>query len=204
MIPDLEARGLIMGADGRARPQWAHGSNLMRAYYDTEWGAVITDEQSIFERLVLESFQAGLSWEIVLKKRAAFRRAFKDFDPEKVAHFGAKDIERMAADTDIIRNTRKISAAITNARATLALRAHDEGDLAHLVWSYAPQPRPRPQNAADIPTNSPESRALSSALKKHGFVFIGPTTIYSFMQAIGMVDDRISGAADLIPTEKSD
>lgn len=184
--------GLIIGEDGRARPEWAATSPLLQNYYDTEWGMPVRDEAGIYERLSLEAFQSGLSWETVLRKREAFRRAFAHFEPDTVAAFDEADIERLLADASIIRNRRKIDAAITNAQATIALR--DKGGLADFVWSFQPEQSPAPESVEDIASTSPESVALAKALKKEGFVFVGPTTMYALMQAIGMVDDHLVGS----------
>ena len=184
--------GLIIGEDGRARPAWAATSPLLQNYYDTEWGMPVRDEAGIYERLSLEAFQSGLSWETVLRKREAFRRAFAHFEPDTVAAFDEADIERLLADASIIRNRRKITAAITNARATIALR--EKGGLTDFVWSFQPEQTPAPESVTDIASTSPESVALAKALKKEGFVFVGPTTMYALMQAIGMVDDHLVGS----------
>ena len=181
--------GTIIGDDGLARPPWASTDPLMREYYDTEWGMPVRDEQGMYERISLEGFQAGLSWATILRKRAAFRAAFLDFDPEKVASFAEADVERLMQDAGIVRNRLKIRAAITNANATLAMRA--EGGLVDFVWSFQPESTPAPRTVADIATQSPESLALSKALRKKGFAFVGPTTMYALMEAIGMIDTHL-------------
>ena len=159
----------------------------MRDYYDTEWGFPVRDTPGVYERLVLEGFQAGLSWATVLRKRPAFREVFAGFAPDAVARFGEPDIVRLMADERIIRNRRKIEAAITNARATLALSANG-GDLGELLWSFRPDD---PTAGADrTPSQSPESRALSKELKSLGFVFVGPVTMYALMEAIGILEHR--------------
>lgn len=183
---------LVVGEDGRARPRWAVTSEAYRHYYDTEWGMPVTDERGVFERLSLEAFQAGLSWATILAKRDAFRRAFANFDPDAVAGFDDTDADRLLADAGIVRNRRKIEATIGNARATVALR-RDEG-LAVLVWSFQPDVTGAPQRLADIPTTSPQAIALSRTLKARGFRFVGPTTMYALMQAIGLVDDHLVGS----------
>lgn len=190
---------LVIGADGRARPRWAAHDPLLRDYYDHEWGAPVTDERGLFERLCLEGFQSGLSWATILRKRPAFRRAFDDFDVDRVAAYGSADVDRLLGDEGIVRNRRKIGAAVTNAHATRGLREH--GGLPGLVWSFRPPARPRPVSMAEIPTRTPESAALAAALRAAGFVFVGPTTVYAMMQAIGMVDDRLEGAAGLLGTD---
>lgn len=184
--------GLVLCDDGRARPAWASTSPLLREYYDTEWGMPVREEAGLYERLTLEAFQAGLSWETVLRKREAFRRAFHDFDPDVVAGFDAADVTRLLSDDSIIRNRRKIAAAITNARATVMLR--NKGGLVDFIWSFRPDETPAPTTVAEIRSTSPESVALAKALKKEGFVFVGPTTMYALMQAIGMVDDHLVGS----------
>ena len=167
------------------RPAWALSSPLLQEYYDTEWGVPVRDARGVYERITLEGFQSGLSWATILRKRPAFRAAFAGFDPEAVARFSEADVERLMADAGIVRNRRKIEAAITNARATTAMT--DAGvDLGDLVWSFRPDD---PTAGADA-TESPESLALSKALKKHGFVFVGPVTMFALMQAIGILEHR--------------
>ncbi|GHG42508.1 3-methyladenine DNA glycosylase [Sinomonas cellulolyticus] len=188
----MSEAALITGEDGLARPSWASTDALMREYYDTEWGMPVRDEQGLYERISLEGFQAGLSWATILRKRPAFRAAFADFDPEAVAVFGDDDVERLMLDSGIVRNRAKINAAITNARATLALR--DEGGLVEFVWSFQPDETPAPRSFAEIPSSSPESVALSKALRKKGFAFVGPTTMHALMEAIGMIDTHLVGS----------
>ncbi|MBO1901193.1 DNA-3-methyladenine glycosylase I [Leucobacter weissii] len=172
------------------RAAWALQDPLLTAYYDEEWGMPVREETGVFERLSLEAFQAGLSWLTVLRKRESFRRAFDRFDPEIVAAYGAADIERLLADTGIIRNRRKISATVRNAAATLRLR--DEGtDLAALVWSYMPERSPAPRGDDEVPSTSRESAALAKELKRRGFSFVGPTTVFALMTAIGIVDAHL-------------
>lgn len=183
------ALGAIRGEDGLARPPWAAVSPLLQSYYDTEWGLPVRDERGLFERISLEAFQSGLSWAIILRKREGFRAAFQRFEPDEVAAFSDAEIEKLMADTEIVRNRAKILATIHNAKATIALR-QDEG-LVDFVWSFKPDVTPRPQTIADIPTSSPESVALSKALQKRGFKFVGPTTMYALMEAIGMVDTHL-------------
>ncbi|MBF4576082.1 DNA-3-methyladenine glycosylase I [Frondihabitans sp. VKM Ac-2883] len=180
---------VILGADGLSRPRWAATDGLLQSYYDTEWGMPIRDEQGLFERLSLEAFQSGLSWATILKKRPAFRLAFRDFDPEVVAAFDDDDRARLMADAGIVRNRLKIDATIDNARATLALR--DEGGLGAFIWSFSPSETPRPSTFSEVPTTSPESVALSKALKKKGFRFVGPTTMFALMEAVGIVDTHL-------------
>ncbi|MCO1339905.1 3-methyladenine DNA glycosylase [Kocuria polaris] len=185
--------GLVVGADGLARPAWAAHDDLLREYYDTEWGLPVRDEQGVYERLSLEAFQSGLSWATILRKRPAFRTAFAGFDPERVAAFGEADVTRLLGDAAIIRNRAKIDAAIRNARATLDLREGPE-DLAEFVWSFRPEETPVPRTAAEVPSTSPESKALAKALKKKGFAFVGPTTMFALMEAIGIVDTHVVGS----------
>ncbi|MEP7332608.1 MAG: DNA-3-methyladenine glycosylase I [Terracoccus sp.] len=179
----------MTGDDGLTRPQWAATDELLRHYYDTEWGMPVRDEGGLYERICLEGFQSGLSWITILRKRPAFRAAFAGFDPELVAAFDERDVERLLGDAGIVRHRGKIRAAITNARATLALR--DEGGLVEFVWAFQPSDTPRPQTYADVPTSSEESVALSKALRKKGFTFVGPTTMYALMEAVGMVDTHL-------------
>ncbi|MDQ0853050.1 DNA-3-methyladenine glycosylase I [Arthrobacter sp. V4I6] len=183
------ATSTIMGDDGLARPPWASVDPMLREYYDTEWGLPVRDEQGLYERISLEAFQAGLSWATILRKRPAFRAAFRNFDPDAVAAFGPADVERLMLDAGIVRNRLKIQAAITNARATIALR--DDGGLVDFVWQFQPDSTPSPTSHEQIPTTSLESIALSKALRKRGFAFVGPTTMYALMEAIGMVDTHL-------------
>ena len=179
----------VLGDDGLARPAWAASDPLMQEYYDTEWGMPVRDERGMFERLSLEAFQSGLSWATILRKRPAFRAAFDDFDPDRVAAYGDADVERLMDDAGIVRNRRKVDATITNARATVALRA--DGGLVDLVWSFRPGATPAPSTHAEVPTRSEESLALSKELKRRGFAFVGPTTMYALMEAVGIVDTHL-------------
>ena len=181
--------GVVIGADGLARPVWAATDPLLREYYDTEWGMPVRDERGLYERIMLEGFQAGLSWLTILRKREAFRAAFAGFDPDVVAGFTEADNARLMADAGIVRNRAKIAAAIDNARATIALR--ERGGLVAFVWSFQPARTPRPATLAEVPTQSAESVALSKALRAQGFRFVGPTTMYALMEAIGMVDTHL-------------
>ncbi|HEX5524253.1 MAG TPA: DNA-3-methyladenine glycosylase I [Pedococcus sp.] len=183
--------GVVLGEDGLARCPWAGSTPDYLVYHDTEWGVPVRGESAIYERLTLEAFQSGLSWLTILRKRAAFRAAFAGFDPEEVARFGDADRARLMADTGIVRNRLKVEAAITNARAVLGLR--DTGGLDALFWSFAPLEHQRPADTASVPATSPESVALARALKRAGFVFVGPTTMYAAMQACGVVDDHVLG-----------
>jgi DNA-3-methyladenine glycosylase I len=168
------------------------GDPLYERYHDEEWGRPVRDERGLFEKLSLEAFQSGLSWITILRRRETFRAAFANFDPERVAAFGARDVERLLADPGIIRNRAKVDATIANARATLALREADER-LADLVWDHRPRPRPAPASFADVPATVPESAALARLLKRRGFRFVGPTTLYALMQACGLVNDHLAG-----------
>lgn len=185
---------LVMGDDGLARPAWAATDPLLREYYDTEWGMPVRDERGVFERVSLEAFQSGLSWATILRKRPAFRDAFAGFDPDAVAGFGEADVDRLLADAQIVRNRAKVLATITNARATVHLRDTVDGGLAGLVWSYRPESTPRPHRFADIPTQSEQSVALAGDLKRRGFRFVGPTTMYALMEAIGIIDTHLVGS----------
>jgi DNA-3-methyladenine glycosylase I len=176
-----------------ARCWWCGADPDYVAYHDAEWGRPVADGERLFEKLCLEGFQAGLSWLTILRKRPAFRAAFAGFDVEAVARFDAGDVERLAADAGIVRNRAKIEATVSNARATLDLGGPET--LSSLVWSFAPAARPAPRTAADIPAVTPESTALSKALKRHGFRFVGPTTAYALMQAMGVVNDHLAGCA---------
>jgi len=169
------------------RCAWAEGSPELRAYHDEEWGVPRYDEAILFEMLVLESFQAGLSWSLILRKREAFRRAFGGFDPERIARYGARDIARLLGDEGIVRSRAKIAATIANANACLAMRENGER-LSELVWSFVDgEPV---LGGHRVPTQSTASEALSAALKARGYSFVGAVTMYSFMQAIGMVNDH--------------
>ncbi len=187
--------GVVVGDDGLARCPWGASTPDYVAYHDTEWGRPVHGDVAIFERLTLEAFQSGLSWLTILRKRESFRAAFAGFDLATVAAYGDRDRERLLADAGIVRNRAKVDATITNARAALAL-VDDEGEgaLDRLVWSFAPAPRRRrPAAFAEVPATTPESAALAKALKKRGFVFVGPTTAYAGMQAMGLVDDHLAG-----------
>ena len=184
--------GAVVGEDGLARCPWAAaGDAVYRAYHDTEWGVPVHGEPAHLERLTLEAFQSGLSWRTILDKRENFRDAFAGFDADVVAAYDDRDRARLMADAGIVRNRLKVDAAITNARATVALREH--GGLAAFLLGFRPDVGPRPATSEDVPTTSPESVALSKGLKKVGFVFVGPTTMYALMEAIGLVDDHLLG-----------
>jgi DNA-3-methyladenine glycosylase I len=179
----LTPDGLLLGDDGVARPAWAALHPELRRYHDDEWGVPVTDERGMFEALTLEAFQAGLSWSTVLLKRRAFRAAFANFDPAAVAAFPDADVQRLLSDTGIIRNGPKIRATIGNAAATLKLR--DEGGLVQFIWSFKPADSQKDQ--AHAVTQSPESQALAQGLRARGFKFVGPTSMYALMQAVGVL-----------------
>jgi DNA-3-methyladenine glycosylase I len=189
--------GLVVGDDGVARCAWGASTPDYAVYHDTEWGRPVRGEAALYERLTLEAFQSGLSWLTILRKREGFRRAFDGFDADTVARYGPDDEARLLADPGIVRNRAKVAAAVANARAVLALRERVDGGLDGLVWSFAPDPatRPLPRTLADVPATTPESVALAKALKRNGFVFVGPTTAYAAMQACGLVDDHLAGCA---------
>ena len=186
---------VITGEDGLGRCWWAESGNAeLRRYHDEEWGVPVHDDRLLFEHICLEGFQAGLSWSTVLNKRPAFRRHFHDFDIARVARLGSRDIDRMMGDAAIIRNRAKIEAAIGNAAITRDLVASQPGALDDLIWSFAPKPRARRLRArTEVPAVTPEAEALSRELRKRGFRFVGPTTMYALMQSAGVVDDHIAG-----------
>jgi DNA-3-methyladenine glycosylase I len=173
------------------RCAWANSAPEYVTYHDEEWGTPLRGDDALFERLCLEAFQSGLSWITILRKRPAFRSAFAGFAIDAVAEFGSDDEARLMADAGIVRNVRKVDAAIVNARAVLELRA--EGGLDGYVWSFAPEAYESPRTPADFRATSPESVALARGLKQRGFVFVGPTTAYAAMQACGLVDDHLAG-----------
>jgi len=188
---------LVRGNDGLLRCPWGASMPDYQRYHDTEWGRPVHGDVAIFERLTLEAFQSGLSWLTILRKRDSFRAAFVGFDIERVAGYADGERARLLEDARIVRNRAKVEATITNARAAAALRESDgEGALDRLVWSFAPAGhRARPRRLVDIVASTPESTALAKELKKHGFVFVGPTTMHAAMQAMGLVDDHLTGCA---------
>jgi DNA-3-methyladenine glycosylase I len=194
-MPD-DPDGLVTGPDGRRRCWWQGQDPLYRAYHDAEWGRPVASDRTLFEKLSLEGFQAGLSWLTILKKRENFRRAFAGFELEAVARFGPADVERLLADPGIVRHRGKIEAVIGNARRALELQA-EAGSLAAFVWSFEPAPETRPTRldraTLGALAQTPESTALSKALKSRGWRFVGPTTAYAFMQAMGLVNDHLEG-----------
>lgn len=182
---------LVVGDDGVARCAWATSAPDYVAYHDDEWGRRVRGERELFERLTLESFQSGLSWLTILRKREAFRAAFVGFEPDVVAALGVADVERLMGDASIVRNRRKIEAAVTNARAVVELRA--DGGLEALIDTFPPAAHERPTTVADVVGSSDESAALAKELKRRGFAHVGPTTCYSLMQACGYVNDHAAG-----------
>jgi DNA-3-methyladenine glycosylase I len=187
------APALSKGSDGRPRCSWGASSPDYERYHDEEWGRPVRDERGLYERMVLEGFQSGLSWLTILRKRDNFRAAFAHFDIEAVAKFGDRDVARLLGDAGIVRHRGKIEAAIQNAKAAAAMHADGES-LGELIWSFAPDGRRRaPRSLDDLPAITPESTALSKELKKRGFRFVGPTTAYATMQACGVVNDHLAG-----------
>ncbi|MDP8910509.1 MAG: DNA-3-methyladenine glycosylase I [Actinomycetota bacterium] len=181
---------VLVGPDGVARCRWAGADPLYVDYHDNEWGKPLHDDDALFEMLVLEGFQAGLAWITILRKRERFRDAFHGFRIEDVARFDQTEVERLMADEGIVRNRAKIEAAVGNARAALELPE----PLSDFLWSFAPAPRPRRlRSFAEVPAKTDESTALSKELRRRGFRFVGPTIVYAFMQAVGMVDDHLEG-----------
>ncbi|MGQ0744784.1 MAG: DNA-3-methyladenine glycosylase I [Acidimicrobiales bacterium] len=208
--------GVVEGSDGLVRCGWAVASPEYVAYHDTEWGVPVTDDRALYEKICLDGFQSGLSWITILRKRANFQRAFAGFDPDLVAGFGPTEVERLLGDAGIVRHRGKIEATIANARAMVTV-ADRHGSLASLMWSFEPAEeaggapnrdrdpdsaaggddpvgsRPAPTNVGDLPASTPESTALSKTLRAVGFRFVGPTTIYAMMQAVGLVNDHLVG-----------
>jgi DNA-3-methyladenine glycosylase I len=202
------ADGIAIGGDGLARCWWAGGDPLNRAYHDTEWGRPVADDRRLFEKLCLEGFQSGLSWLTILRKRPNFRQAFREFDPAAVAAFDDADVERLMHDAGIVRNRAKIDATINNARRYPELVA-EFGSLAAYLWRYEPDAGSRPavvdHAALTAASVSPESIAMSRDLRKRGWAFVGPTTAYAAMEAIGLVNDHLVGchARDAIELERA-
>lgn len=195
-MTDALPEGLTAGDDTLVRCWWAGRSADYVAYHDDEWGRPVADDVRLYEKLCLEGFQAGLSWLTILRKREAFRAAFCGFEPEKVAAFGPDDVARLMEDAAIVRNRAKIEAAVNNAQRLLELQA-DVGSLAAFVWSYEPPPDERPTTmdwaALSQLAQTDRSKALSKELKRRGWRFVGPTTVYAFMQAMGVVNDHVEG-----------
>ncbi len=180
---------VIVGGDGVARCWWGAEPEIYRDYHDIEWGRATIDDHLLFEKICLEGFQAGLSWLTILRKRENFRRAFDGFDPVKVAAYGDREVERLLANKGIVRHERKIRSTMNNAGRALDL-ADEHGSLSDYFWSWATEPDPAP---SEIPSITDTSTALSKDLKKRGWSFVGPTTIYAFMQAMGLVNDHLEG-----------
>lgn len=184
----------VVGDDGLGRCRWGASDPEYRRYHDEEWGTPLHGDRQLFEKISLEAFQAGLSWITVLRRRPAFRAAFAGFDIDAVAAFDGADVERLLEDRGIIRNRAKVEATISNARVVRELVREDPGALDRLIWSFAPAtPPPPPAMLADVPSLTPESTALSRALKAAGVRFVGPVTVYALMQSGGLVDDHVVG-----------
>ncbi len=198
--------GLKLGAGDAPKCFWCTGHADYEAYHDEEWGLPADDDVRLFEKVVLEGFQAGLSWLTILRKRDNFRKAFRGFDFHKVARFEDKDIARLLGDAGIVRHRGKIEAAINNAQRAKEL-VNEAGSLAAFVWRYEPDPKSRPKKLTKAAlmklTQAPESAALSKDLKKRGWKFVGPTTMYAFMQSVGMVNDHIEGCCARATVEKA-
>ena len=203
--PARNADGLVRGADGRRRCALPSDDPRYVRYHDAEWGRPVTDDARIFEKVCLEGFQSGLSWATILYRREAFRDAFDGFDIDVVARYGARDVERLLGDARLVRNRRKIESAIGNARRARALR-DEAGSLAAFFWSFEPPPRERPRRltARWLRANpaTPASGRLAAALKARGWTFVGPTTMYALMQALGLVDDHVEGCATRAEVER--
>jgi len=182
---------LVKGEDGKARCRWGSSDDLYRAYHDQEWGWPVTEERGLYEKLCLECLQSGLSWALILRKRDGIRDALAAFDPDAVAGFGRKETEALLQDPRVIRNRRKLEAIVQNARATVAMR--NDLPLPKLVWSFIPPRRKAPRSYADLASLTDESKQLAKELKRRGFAFVGPTTVYATMQAVGLVNDHLAG-----------
>lgn len=195
-----EMPAVVRGEDGTSRCAWSGSDPEYRRYHDEEWGTELRGDRELFEKLSLEGFQAGLSWITILRRRPAFRASFEGFDPARVASFTDADVARLMLDAGIIRNRAKIEATIANARLTDQLVRTDPGAFDQLLWSFAPPPRARPVERRDVPTTTTESTAMSAALRKLGYRFVGPTTLYALMQSSGMVDDHFDGCWRAAPT----
>jgi DNA-3-methyladenine glycosylase I len=182
---------LVKGEDGKVRCRWGSSDDLYRAYHDQEWGWPVTEERGLYEKLCLECLQSGLSWALILRKRDGIRDALAAFDPDAVAGFGRKETEALLQDPRVIRNRRKLEAIVQNARATVAMR--NDLPLPKLVWSFIPPRRKAPRSYADLASLTDESKQLAKELKRRGFAFVGPTTVYATMQAVGLVNDHLAG-----------
>ena len=192
---------IVRGEDGKRRCRWGAGDEAYRRYHDTEWGRPVRDERGLYEKLCLECLQSGLSWALILRKRDGIREAFAGFDPDVIAGFGARDVKRLVGDARVIRNRQKIEAIVRNAAATVAMR--DEMPLPELVWSFRRPTGPAPRSYAELAPFTPESKELARELKRRGFVFVGPTTVYSTMQAVGVVNDHLAGCHARSEVEKA-
>ena len=204
-MPRLAA-GLLRGPDGRPRCWWGAADDTYRAYHDGEWGFPVSDDRRLFEKICLEGFQSGLSWITILRKRENFRAAFAGFDPARVARFGGRDVQRLLRDAGIVRHRGKILSTINNARRALDL-SEECGSLARYFWRWAPAAAARPPRLTHealiaMPLTA-ESKALSRDLKRRGWTFVGPTTVYSFMQAMGLVNDHLEGCAARAEAERA-
>jgi len=182
---------IVRGEDGKPRCRWGAGDEAYRRYHDTEWGRPVRDERGLYEKLCLECLQSGLSWSLILRKRDGIRDALAAFAPDAVAAFGRKEIEGLLKDPRVIRNRRKLEAIVRNAEATVAMR--DDAPLPELVWSFRPPTRKAPRAYTDMVSLSEESKQLAKELKRVGFAFVGPTTVYATMQAVGLVNDHLAG-----------
>ena len=195
---EIPAGGATRGDDGVVRCWWSDGDELYRHYHDTEWGRPVGDDHRLFEKLCLEGFQSGLSWLTILRKRENFRAAFRSFDIERVARFNARSVDRLLGDAVIVRHRGKIESTVNNARRCIEL-IEEFGSLARYAWSYEPEEETRPRHldwaALENMSTSPESVAMSKDLKARGWTFVGPTTVYAFMQAMGLVNDHVSACA---------
>jgi DNA-3-methyladenine glycosylase I len=191
----------VLGDDGVARCAWAANDAEYRRYHDEEWGTPLHGDRPLFEKLSLEGFQAGLSWITILRRRPAFRELFYDFELSSVAAMTEQDVAALLLEPRIIRHRGKIEATISNARVALELTSNSPGALDELMWSFAPVPRGHaPASFAEVPAITDESTAMSKALRKLGFRFVGPTTMYALMQSSGMVDDHVAGCYRAVAT----
>ena len=192
----MSGDGLARGDDGIVRCSWGDSAPEYRSYHDTEWGFPVDEDRRLFEKLSLEGFQSGLSWLTILRKREAFRRAFANFEIEQLARFGERDVERLLGDASIVRHRGKIEATLNNAKRAVEL-VDEEGSLAAYVWRFEPDPSTRPKRltwkALLELAQTPESQAMAKDLKRRGWRFVGPTTVYAFMQAMGLVNDHVEG-----------
>jgi DNA-3-methyladenine glycosylase I len=193
-VPESQPEGLVAGSDGRKRCWWPGSDPLYVGYHDKEWGRPVKDDRRLFEKLCLEGFQSGLSWLTILRKRENFRAAFAGFDFDRIAKFEAREVDRCLADAGIVRHRGKIESVINNAKRTREL-IDAEGSLAAFIWRYEPDPKSRPNRIVrdGILPIAPESTALSKELRRRGWSFVGPTTVYAFMQSMGLVNDHLHG-----------